>query len=147
MVASDVVGAVWGGLMADRIGRTAEIALMMAVSGLCALFIGFAYEVPLWLFLIVAIVWDVSVIGDSAQFSAMATKVSDPRYLGTALALQLRLGFALTVVSTRLPPVLASAIDWRWSFLMLVPGPLVGVVAMVVLRRPSEAHKIAHGLR
>ena len=77
----------------------------------------------------------------------MATEVSDPRYVGTALALQLGLGFALTVVSIRLTPVLASAIGWRWSFLMLVPGPLVGVVAMVALRRMPEARKIAHGLR
>lgn len=30
---------------------------------------------------------------------------------------------------------------------MLVPGPLVGVVAMVALRRVPEARKIAHGLR
>jgi len=147
VVASGVVGAVGGGLMADRIGRTAAAALMMAVSGLCALFIGFACEGPLWLFLVVAIVWGVTVIGDSAQFSAMATEVSDPRYVGTALALQLGLGFALTVVSIRLTPVLASAIGWRWSFLMLVPGPLVGVVAMVALRRLPEARKIAHGLR
>jgi len=55
--------------------------------------------------------------------------------------------FTLTVVSIRLTPVLASAIGWRWSFLMLVPAPLVGVVAIVVRRRLPEAHKIAHGLR
>ena len=147
VVASGVVGAIGGGLLADRIGRTAEAALMMTVSGLCALLIGFVYDGPLWLFLLVAIVWGISVIGDSAQFSAMATEVSDPRYVGTALALQLGLGFALTVVSIRLTPVLASAVGWRWSFLMLVPGPIVGVLAMVVLRRRPEARQIAQGLR
>ncbi len=61
--------------------------------------------------------------------------------------LPIALGFALTVVSIRLTPVLASAIGWRWRFLMLVPGPIVGVVAMVALRRLPEARKIAHGLR
>ena len=120
---------------------------MMTVSGLCALLIGVVYDGPLWLFLAVAIVWGISVIGDSAQFSAMATEVSDPRYVGTALALQLGLGFALTVVSIRLTPVLAEAIGWRWSFLVLVPGPLVGVLAMMALRRRPEARQIAHGLR
>ena len=147
VVASGVVGSIGGGLLADRIGRTAEAALMMTVSGLCALLIGLVYDGPLWLFLLVAIVWGMSVIGDSAQFSAMATEVSDPRYVGTALALQLGIGFALTVVSIRLTPVLAAAVGWRWSFLMLVPGPVVGVIAMMTLRRRPEAVKIAQGLR
>ncbi len=147
VVASGIVGSLGGGLLADRIGRTAEAALMMTVSGLCALLIGFVYDGPLWLFVVVAIVWGVSVIGDSAQFSAMATEVSDPRYVGTALALQLGLGFALTVVSIHLTPVLAEAVGWRWSFLVLVPGPIVGVLAMLALRRRPEARQIAHGLR
>ncbi len=147
VVASGVFGSLLGGVLADRIGRTAEAALMMTASGLCALLIGFAFDGPLWLFLLVAITWGVSVIGDSAQFSAMATEVGDPRYVGTALALQLGLGFALTVVSIRLTPVLADAIGWRWSFLMLVPGPLVGVAAMLALRRMPEARRIAGGLR
>lgn len=145
VIASGVVGAVLGGFMADRIGRTATSAIMMVVSGLCALTIGFAFSGPLWLFMTVAIIWGISVIGDSAQFSAMATEVSDPRYVGTAIALQLGLGFALTIASIRLTPVIAVGIGWRWSFLLLVPGPAVGVVAMLMLRRHPDAMRIAHG--
>ena len=44
VVASGVVGALGGGLLADRIGRTAASALMMAASGSCALLIGFAFD-------------------------------------------------------------------------------------------------------
>ena len=145
VIASGVVGAVLGGFMADRIGRTATSAIMMVVSGLCALTIGFAFSGPLWLFMTVAIIWGISVIGDSAQFSAMATEVSDPRYVGTAIALQLGLGFALTIASIRLTPVIAVGIGWRWSFLLLVPGPVVGVAAMLMLRRHPDAVRIAHG--
>ena len=145
VIASGVVGAVLGGFMADRIGRTATSAIMMVVSGLCALTIGFAFSGPLWLFMTVAIIWGISVIGDSAQFSAMATEVSDPRYVGTAIALQLGLGFALTIASIRLTPVIAAGIGWRWSFLLLVPGPAVGVAAMLMLRRHPDAVRIAHG--
>ena len=147
VVASGIVGSLLGGILADRIGRTAEAALMMTVSGCCALLIGFAFDGPPWLFVTIAIVWGMSVIGDSAQFSAMATELSDPRYVGTALALQLGLGFALTVVSIRLTPLMAELVGWRWSFLLLVPGPIVGVAAMLVLRRRPEARRIANGLR
>lgn len=147
VVASGVVGALGGGLLADRIGRTAASALMMAASGSCALLIGFAFDGPPWLFVLIAVVWGITVIGDSAQFSAMATELSDPRLVGTALALQLGLGFALTVVSIRITPVVAEAVGWRWTFLMLVPGPVVGVAAMAALRRRPEAVRIAQGLR
>src|SRR5579859_2830259 len=147
VVASGVFGAIIGGILADRIGRTATAGGMMVVSASCALLIGFVYAGPLWLFLVVAFIWGMSVIGDSAQFSAMATEISDTRYVGTALALQLGLGFALTLISIRLTPLLAAAFGWQWSFLLLVPGPFIGVIAMIALRRHPDSHKIAQGLR
>ncbi|MFL1875162.1 nitrate/nitrite transporter [Hansschlegelia beijingensis] len=140
-------GALLGGLLADRIGRTATAAGMMAVSGTCALLIGVVFDGPVWLFAIVALIWGVSVVGDSAQFSAMATEVSDPRYVGTALAVQLGVGFALTILSIRLVPVFVDWVGWRWSFMLLTPGPVIGVAAMLALRRRPEAGKIAQGLR
>jgi MFS family permease len=135
VIASGVVGAIAGGVIADRIGRPFTAGLMMAVSGLCAVLIGVCFDGPLWLFLLVAVVWGISVIGDSAQFSAMATELSDSSYVGTSLALQLGLGFALTLVSIRLTPVVAEHIGWRWSFLPLGVGPAAGVCAMAVLHR------------
>ncbi|WP_246274681.1 MFS transporter [Hyphomicrobium sulfonivorans] len=146
VVASGVVGCVLGGVMADRIGRTATTALMMVVSGLCALLIGFAFDAPLWVFLTVAIIWGISVIGDSAQFSAIVTEIGESSSVGTALALQLGLGFALTVIAIRVVPEIAAAMgSWQWTFLVLVPGPFIGVIAMLMLRRMPDAIKIAHG--
>lgn len=135
VVASGVVGAIAGGVIADRTSRPFAAGLMMTVSGVCAISIGLFFDGPLWLFLLVAVVWGISVIGDSAQFSAMATELSDSSYVGTSLALQLGLGFALTLVSIRGTAVLAEHIGWRWSFLPLGFGPLVGVLAMTALGR------------
>jgi MFS family permease len=117
----------------------------MTMSGLCALVIGVVFDGPLWLFLLIAVLWGITVIGDSAQFSAMATEFSDPSYVGTALALQLGLGFALTLVSIRFTSVLAAHIGWRWSFLPLAVGPAVGVVAMLLLHRVATARKSNNG--
>jgi len=142
-----IFGAIAGGLLADRIGRTATTALMMAVSGLCAVAIGFAAEGPFSVFLVVALLWGATVIADSAQFSAMTTEVGEPSLVGTALAFQLGIGFALTMVSLWLVPMVAAAIGWRFTFLVLIPGPAVGVVAMLALRRLPEAHRIAQGKR
>jgi len=135
VIASGVVGAIAGGVIADRTSRPFAAGLMMAVSGVCAVAIGFVFDGPLWMFLLVAVVWGISVIGDSAQFSAMATELSDPSYVGTSLALQLGLGFALTLVSIRGTAVLAERLGWQWSFLPLAVGPFAGVLAMTALCR------------
>lgn len=148
VVASGILGCLLGGYLSDRIGRTATTAGMMIVSGGCALLMGFLFSGPLWLFMLVAIVWGISVVGDSAQFSAAVTELADRRFVGTALSVQLGAGFALTVLAIWLTPRFADFIGgWRWAFLLLVPGPLLGAAAMLWLRNLPESEKMAGGLR
>ena len=148
VIACGVVGCVLGGWLADRIGRTATTALMMGVSGSCALLIGWTFNGPLWLFIGVAALWGISVIGDSAQFSAVVTEIGERSLVCTALAFQMGVGFALTVVCIQLTPIFAHWMGgWQWAFLMLVPGPLIGATAMLILRRLPESARIAQGLR
>ena len=148
VVASGILGCLLGGYLSDRIGRTATTAGMMIVSGSCALAMGFLFTGPLWLFMLVAIIWGISVIGDSAQFSAAITELADRRFVGTALSVQLGAGFALTVLAIWLTPLFADFIGgWRWAFLLLVPGPVLGAVAMLWLRNVPESVNMAGGLR
>ncbi|MBA2691078.1 MAG: MFS transporter [Rubrobacter sp.] len=139
------VGCWVGGIMGDRWGRTNTTALMMAVSGLCALFIGLLFGGPAWLILVVGLVWGFTVIADSAQFSTMCTELADQAYVGTVLTLQLALGFTLTVATIWLIPVLETLVGWQWAFAILVPGPLFGLLAMLRLKSLPEAEKIAGG--
>ena len=75
-------------------------------------------------------VWGASVIADSGVFSTSLSETADPRSVGTALTAQTALGFALTVLSIQLVPLLADAVGWQYAFLLLVPGPLLGARAM-----------------
>jgi MFS family permease len=147
-IATGALGCFLGGILSDRIGRTATTAGMMIVSGACALSIGLAFNGPAWLFIAILVIWGVSVIGDSAQFSAMVTELADQRFVGTALSVQLGLGFALTVVAISLMPRMADFLgSWRWAFLMLVPGPVIGASAMLLLRRSPASARLAKGMR
>ncbi len=67
IVASGFIGCLIGGFLSDRIGRCFTTAGMMAVSGLCALLVGFVFAGPAWLLALIAIVWGIAIIGDSAQ--------------------------------------------------------------------------------
>jgi hypothetical protein len=118
---------------------------MMAVSALCALTIGLLFEGPTWVLLAVGLVWGFTVIADSAQFSTMVTELADQAYVGTALTLQLALGFTLTVATIWLIPVFEGETGWHWAFAFLAPGPLLGIAAMLRLRSLPEAKLIAGG--
>nr|WP_256447706.1 MFS transporter [Paracoccus marinaquae] len=147
-VGSGVAGCIGGGLLSDRIGRCLTTAGMMAVSGACAALIGFAFDGPEWLLALIAVIWGVSIIGDSAQFSASVTELADQRLIGTALTLQVSIGFALTVLAIWLMPQIAGLLGgWQWTFLALLPGPAVGAWAMLRLRRMPEAALLAGGRR
>ena len=99
----------------------------------------------MWLVLGVALVWGFTVVGDSAQFSTIVTELADQVYVGTALTLQLALGFTLTVATIWLIPVFEDAFGWGWAFAFLAPGPALGVAAMLRLRASPEAALIAGG--
>ena len=124
------IGCVWGGLAADRRGREWLVTLAMAISGLCALGIGFTFGASLWLLVPIALLWGFFVIADSAQFSVLVTESVPPHAVGTALTLQTSLGFLLTAVTIQLVPPLAAAVGWRWAFAALSLGPLLGIASV-----------------
>ena len=147
VIATGALGAFAGGWYADRLGRTLVTSAAMIVSGACCLAIGFAYGGPVWLVMVVAIVWGVSVIADSAQFSASVAELSEDSLRGSMLTLQTSIGFALTLVSIHLMPYVVELVGWRYAFCALAIGPALGVVAMLRLRAMPEAAKLAGGRR
>ena len=146
VVAAGAIGCVAAGIWADRIGRTIVTSASMVVSGACALVAGLLFNQPAVL-TVLCIIWGIAVVADSAQFSAAVSELTDSRYVGTALAVQTALGFLLTLVTIRLIPVLVDLVGWRWAFVALAPGPLVGVVGMLKLRGLPESRQMAGGRR
>jgi MFS family permease len=147
-VGAGLIGCIAAGFVSDRLGRTLTAASFMGVSGLCALSIGFAFDGPLWLIALIAVIWGVAIVGDSPLFSTAVTELSDRSFVGTALSLQMGLGFALTVFVIWLMPQIASLFGgWRWAFVVLAPGPFIGAAAMLTLRRSPAAIKLAGGKR
>jgi MFS family permease len=145
VIAIGGLGSWVGGILGDRWGRTRTTAAMMGVSGSCAVLIGLLFGAPAWLVLLVSLVWGFAIVADSAQFSTMVTELSDQAYVGTALTLQLAGGFAVTVATIWLIPILEDAFGWRWAFAFLALGPALGVLAMLRLKSLPDAARIAGG--
>jgi nitrate/nitrite transporter NarK len=103
---------------------------------MCALS-GFAYALPPPALVAFLLVWGLVVVSDSPQFSALAARYCPPEYTGTALTVQNGIGFAVTVVSIQLLPLLAARVGWRWAFVFLTIGPAFG--AWFMSRLPATA--------
>jgi len=146
-IASGAIGSVAAGVLADRLGRTTLTIVAMAVSGSCAATIGWLYGGHPAALVAVCIVWGISIVADSAQFSAAIAELADRTRVGTMLTLQTALGFTLTLVTIHLMPHFVAAIGWRYAFVPLAIGPAIGVLAMARLRARPEAIRLAGGRR
>lgn len=124
------LGCVWGGLVSDRVGRERLVILAMATSGLCALAIGFAFGRTPWLLAPLALAWGFFVIADSAQFSVLVTESVPPHAVGTALTVQVCLGFLLTTITIQMIPPLVAWAGWRAAFALLAVGPALGILSI-----------------
>jgi MFS family permease len=145
VVGVGAIGSWLGGKYADRFGRTWVTSWAMVLSGCCALTVGMLFGGPLSMLVPLLLLWGISVVADSAQFSTAVSELAPAAYVGTALTLQTSLGFLLTCVTIYLLPVVASSIGWRWSMSVLAIGPALGVWAMQTLRRRPEAVRLAGG--
>lgn len=147
VIAVGAIGCLFYGYWADRIGRSIATMTAMAVSGLCCFAVGFLQSVnPLWI-LALCLLWGVTVVADSAQFSAAATELCEPEYMGTVLTLQTSIGFLITMLSIHLVPLLKTIGGWGLAFSSLGIGPLFGILSMGRLYRLPEAVKMANGNR
>ncbi|MBC7791671.1 MAG: MFS transporter [Anaerolineae bacterium] len=139
VIAIGAIGCVWGGAIADRIGHARLVVFALAISGSCALLTPLVFGRSLLLLAPVVLVWGMTVIADSAQFSTLVTRSVPAHAVGTALTLQTSIGFLLTTLSIQTVPPVVELVGWRYAFPVLAIGPALGIWSMMILKRVHEA--------
>jgi hypothetical protein len=111
--------------------------MQLSASGLCCLASPLAFVAPLPLFLAFLLFWGLVVAGDSPQFSALNARFAPPTLVGSALTIANCIGFSITIVSIALLAWLIEAVGPQYVFVMLAPGPVLGLAALkrLVARR------------
>ncbi|MCW9034984.1 MAG: MFS transporter [Rhodospirillales bacterium] len=141
------IGSLGAGHLADRLGRTTLTIAAMGISGACAILVGFFFGASPILLIVICFIWGVSVVADSAQFSASIAELSPPDRVGTMLTVQTASGFLLTLGAIHLMPHMVNCAGWQYAFAILAIGPLFGVISMARLRLHPDAIKLANGKR
>ena len=153
---TSMAGSLLGGAWSDRVGRTAVMLGMAIASLACSLTIGWLVAAPLWALVALAIVFNVTAVGDSVVYSTAITEVIPARILGTAYAIRSVLGFGAGAVSpwafgavldaTRAAGQ-AESVVWGLAWATLALGALPGPFFTWLLRRDPASRAMAGGRR
>jgi Major Facilitator Superfamily len=126
------IGAL-GCVIAARWSRSAGSArpalVALSLSGCCCLLSPLMFRLPLPLFFAALLIWGMAVIADSAQFSALSARFAAPEQLGSSLTLTVCIGFSITIAAIETVGLGARFLSPDLVLLLLLPGPILGLLA------------------
>ncbi len=130
-------GCLAGGWWSQRIGSARVAAVALTLSAIsCAVF-PLVGNWPDWARLTLLLLWGAAVVADSPHFSALSARACPPEIVGSALAFQNSLGFAITMFSIHLGTAWIG--EWGANIAwLLLPGPLLGLLALFPLWRAGK---------
>jgi len=137
IIASGSVGCAVGGVFSKRIGSAKVAFFQLAASGCCCMLSPLAFGLSPAIFIVFMTIWGITVAGDSPQYSTVIALKAPPHIVGSTLTLVNSIGFFITIVSIQLVDYLSSFIAPQMLFLILLPGPVLGLYSMRRLVRPT----------
>ncbi len=138
VIAAGFLGCAGGGLVSLKAGSARVAFAQLLVSGLCCVLSPLAFYAPTPVFLAFLIVWGITVVGDSPQFSALNAQYAPKELVGSALTIANCIGFAITIPAIQLLGWLATVVDPAYLFLPLALGPLLGLAALRPLAKRGQ---------
>jgi MFS family permease len=126
------IACVVGGYLALVFGTKRVATTALSLSLFCCIISPFMFLVSSFMvFSIFLLFWGMVVIADSPLFSTLVAQNADSHIKGTALTIVNSIGFAITIISIQLLSWLHRIHDTTYIYLILVVGPIIGLIALM----------------
>jgi MFS family permease len=127
IIAAGGLGCILGGIISQKTGSKKVAFFSLLISATCCLFSPMVFGFSQGLFLLVLLIWGITVVSDSPQFSTLVAQSAPAENKGTALTIVTCIGFAITIGSIQLLKYISD--DWKEkSLLVLFIGPFFGLI-------------------
>lgn len=138
IIAVGCIGCIAGGYISRKYGSAIVAFYALLVSGTCCALCWAFVQAGTSLFLPFMMIWGITVIADSPQYSALVATTAPAENKGTALTFVNCIGFAITIASIQCLNYFFHRYPSGLTFSMLVIGPVLGLAA---LYRLLDFHK------
>jgi MFS family permease len=139
VIGAGAAGCVAGGLVSLRSGSAPVAFAQLLASGACCALSPLLFHAPTPVFLAFLLFWGIVVVGDSPQFSALNAANAPRERVGSALTIANCIGFSITIASIELLNLAAAFVPGQWLLVLLTPGPILGLLALMRLLRAAPA--------
>ena len=129
-IASGGLACIPAGWLADRHGKDRVARWALAGSLGAGLLAAMAWGQSFPLLVAALLLWGLTIVPDSPQFTAMVADRAPPEWVGSIMTLQTALGFLLTTLTVQAMPALAAAAGWPVALAALAIGPALGLVTL-----------------
>jgi MFS family permease len=129
-----------GNELALKIGRRRALILIMGISGIMGVLMGFTALLPAWVSLLYCAVYFIFICGDSGALTSGMMAAAEPEHRGSTMALHSALGFGISVLG---PLCVGLALDqaerlfdgqgvasWGIGLAVMGIGALIGPLAL-----------------
>ena len=124
------LSCVIGGYISIKVGSYKTAFYSLLISGSCCLLLPLFFGFGPPVFLAFLLLWAMTVISDSPQFSTLVAQTAPSAAKGTALTIVNSVGFFITILSIQLLNLLPGILEIPYLFTLLAVGPLLGLVSM-----------------
>lgn len=130
IIGSGFFGCALGGILSIKIGSTKVAFTQLLISGVCCVLILVVYQFHVVIFLAFLLIWGVTVVGDSPQYSTLVARTAPKELIGTALTITNCIGFSITIISIQLIKHLDITGEIEHAMIWLALGPAFGLVSI-----------------
>ena len=135
IIAAGSLGCIIGGYIALKKGSAIVAFVALVISAICCILSPLLPQLPAILFFSMMLIWGITVVADSPQFSSLVATTAPAEWKGSAITLVTCIGFAITIASIELLRVILKEQN---GFYILAAGPVLGLIFLWRLVRRTR---------